>query len=94
MITPLPKIKPQNKIIVWDITKPNDWRLSTFVPFPGSYFWDHAKEYNIPIYHDFSKYHINDKKSKGGYITNPETINYREDLLNFLRKNIKNQYND
>lgn len=74
-------------------TDPDDWRLATFVPFPGSYFWYHAKEYGIIIDLDFDKYHINNKNAKGGYITSEKTIEYRDDLLYFLRKNIKNQYN-
>ncbi len=70
-------------------TRPNEVAVHQFVPLPGSYFWEHAKQYGIHLPKETSfenlNYYSDPSNLSYDYISNQELYNilkiYQETLL-------------
>ena len=81
-------------------TKPTNWVVNSFIPTVGSKMWANPDKFGFKILNnDFTKFYSCGKHGRGGIVSISESglsvdevYRAREDLLDFLRKNVKSQY--
>ena len=78
--------------------KPDDWLYSTFVPLPGTAYWNAPERFGIEILcRDFRTYYplgLNARgpvNINGRYLSRDKLVELRNDILDFLRKEIPNK---
>jgi len=78
--------------------KPESWLFSTFVPLPGTAYWDNPEEFGIEILcRDFRAYYPLGVNARGPinirskHLSREGLRELRDDMLNFLRREIPNE---
>ncbi len=77
--------------------RPDSWLYSTFIPFPGTAYWEKPEEYGITILcKDFRAYYPLGLNARGPvnvrtkYFDRDEILAARNDFLDYLRKELPN----
>lgn len=77
--------------------KPDSWLYSTFIPFPGTDYWNNPEKHGIEIVcHDSRAYYPLGLNARGpvniktSNMSRDDLVKLRNDVLDFLRKEIPN----
>lgn len=77
--------------------RPDSWLYSTFIPFPGTAFWDKPEEFGIKIHcRDFRTYYPLGLNARGPlnisnrFLSRGELLELRDNMLSFLREAVPN----